>query len=238
MISTSFRVALSAFVFAGALGLASTGAVQAQSIMKQCGDDWKAAKANNTTNGMKWPEFLKQCRDREGRRRGSGCSSRRRARRSAGCRSRAGPDANLSAEAEANVQASRSPDRRGPIQLGSAKPRRAAPPTPWSGSTPRASPTPIIIRAPAGTARPSRAPTCARPTLGPQATTRRRARRSSRSSSPEALGSQGRPMSRAGRERAARFLFEPPVVAVRAELLDRSGAWPAGRDASPENACG
>jgi hypothetical protein len=62
MISKSFRVALSAFLFAGALGLASTGAAQAQSIMKQCGDDWKAAKANNTTNGMKWPEFLKQCR--------------------------------------------------------------------------------------------------------------------------------------------------------------------------------
>ena len=62
MISTSFRVALSALLFAGALGLASTGAAQAQSVMKQCGDDWKAAKENNTTNGMKWPEFLKQCR--------------------------------------------------------------------------------------------------------------------------------------------------------------------------------
>jgi hypothetical protein len=62
MISTSFRVALSALLFAGALGLASTGPVQAQSIMKQCGDDWKAAKENNTTNGLKWPEFLKNCR--------------------------------------------------------------------------------------------------------------------------------------------------------------------------------
>jgi hypothetical protein len=62
MISTSFRVALSALFFAGALGLASTGPVQAQSIMKQCGDDWKAAKANNTTNGMEWRDFLKQCR--------------------------------------------------------------------------------------------------------------------------------------------------------------------------------
>jgi hypothetical protein len=62
MISTSFRVALSALFFAGALGLASTGAVQAQSIMKQCGDEWKAAKANQTTNGMTWQEFLKQCR--------------------------------------------------------------------------------------------------------------------------------------------------------------------------------
>jgi len=62
MMRKSFRAALSALLFAGALGLASTGAAQAQSIMKQCGDEWKAAKANNTTNGMKWPEFLKQCR--------------------------------------------------------------------------------------------------------------------------------------------------------------------------------
>jgi hypothetical protein len=30
--------------------------------MKQCGDDWKAAKANNSTNGLTWPQFLKQCR--------------------------------------------------------------------------------------------------------------------------------------------------------------------------------
>ena len=67
MIRTSFRVALSALFFAGALGLASTGPMQAQSIMKQCGDEWKAAKANNATNGMKWPEFLKQCRtEKEG----------------------------------------------------------------------------------------------------------------------------------------------------------------------------
>ena len=64
MISTSFRVALSALFFAGALGLASTGAVRAETVgvMKQCGEEWKAAKANNTTNGMTWQEFLKQCR--------------------------------------------------------------------------------------------------------------------------------------------------------------------------------
>jgi hypothetical protein len=62
MTSASFRLTLSAFLFAGVLGLASTGPVEAQSIMKQCGDDWKAAKANNTTNGLTWPEFLKQCR--------------------------------------------------------------------------------------------------------------------------------------------------------------------------------
>ncbi len=62
MISTSIRVALSALVFAGALALAATGGAQAQSVMKQCGDEWKAAKANNTTNGMTWPQFLSQCR--------------------------------------------------------------------------------------------------------------------------------------------------------------------------------
>jgi hypothetical protein len=62
MMSTSFRAALSAFLFAGALGVASIGPVHAESVMKQCGDDWKAAKANNSTNGQTWPEFLSQCR--------------------------------------------------------------------------------------------------------------------------------------------------------------------------------
>ena len=45
MISRSFRVALSAFLFVGALGLASTGPVQAQSIMKQCRDQKEGAAA-------------------------------------------------------------------------------------------------------------------------------------------------------------------------------------------------
>ena len=62
MISTSYRVALSALFLAGALGLASTGVARAESVMKECGDEWKVAKANSTTNGMTWQEFLKQCR--------------------------------------------------------------------------------------------------------------------------------------------------------------------------------
>ena len=33
----------------------------AESVMKQCGDDWKAAKAAGTTNGQTWQEFLKTC---------------------------------------------------------------------------------------------------------------------------------------------------------------------------------
>jgi hypothetical protein len=40
------------------------GAANAQTVMKQCGDQWRAAKANGTTNGQTWPEFIKQCRAR------------------------------------------------------------------------------------------------------------------------------------------------------------------------------
>jgi hypothetical protein len=42
---------------------ASTSApVSGQSVMKQCGAQWQAAKANGTTNGESWPQFLKACR--------------------------------------------------------------------------------------------------------------------------------------------------------------------------------
>ena len=114
MISTSFRVALSALLFAGALSLASTGAAQAQSVMKQCGDDWKAAKENNTTNGMKWPEFLKQCRVQK---EASAPAAAPAAAPAPAPPSRTGSRADLSAEAEARASR-RSPDGRRPIQLG------------------------------------------------------------------------------------------------------------------------
>jgi hypothetical protein len=58
---TRFRLAFSAFVVAAGLGLATAGA-SAQSVMQQCGEEWKAAKANNATGGQTWPEFLKSCR--------------------------------------------------------------------------------------------------------------------------------------------------------------------------------
>ena len=58
---SQFRLAFSAFVVAAALGLATAGA-SAQSVMQQCGEEWKTAKANNATNGQTWPEFLKSCR--------------------------------------------------------------------------------------------------------------------------------------------------------------------------------
>jgi len=59
----SFRLALSAVVLAAAMGF-TADASHAQNIMRQCGDEWKAAKANNATNGQTWQEFLKDCRTR------------------------------------------------------------------------------------------------------------------------------------------------------------------------------
>jgi hypothetical protein len=38
--------------------------VSAQSVMKQCGEQWQAAKQAGTTNGETWPQFLKDCRTR------------------------------------------------------------------------------------------------------------------------------------------------------------------------------
>ena len=57
-----FRGFVSALLVAGALGFGFSGAARAESVMKQCGAEWKAAKANNTTNGMTWQQFLAQCR--------------------------------------------------------------------------------------------------------------------------------------------------------------------------------
>jgi hypothetical protein len=51
----------SAALIAGML-FAGTSGADAQSVMKVCGDQWKAAKAAGTTNGETWPQFLAQCR--------------------------------------------------------------------------------------------------------------------------------------------------------------------------------
>jgi len=46
-----------------ALGVAlGVSAANAESVIKQCGDQWQAAKAAGTTNGETWPQFLSQCR--------------------------------------------------------------------------------------------------------------------------------------------------------------------------------
>lgn len=48
------------------MGFAFSGSnfANAQSVMKQCGAQWQAAKQAGTTNGQTWPQFLKDCRAR------------------------------------------------------------------------------------------------------------------------------------------------------------------------------
>ncbi len=47
---------------ASSVGAASAG----QSVMKVCASQWKDAKAAGTTGGQSWPQFLAQCRTRQG----------------------------------------------------------------------------------------------------------------------------------------------------------------------------
>ncbi|HLH50745.1 MAG TPA: hypothetical protein VKV96_15495, partial [Roseiarcus sp.] len=58
-------IAFSAIILAAAFGLAGTNAANAESVMKICGDQWKQAKANGTTNGMTWKDFLAKCREEQ-----------------------------------------------------------------------------------------------------------------------------------------------------------------------------
>ena len=55
----AIRLALATAILLGAAATAN-----AQSVMKQCGEQWRAAKAAGTTNGETWPQFLAQCRAR------------------------------------------------------------------------------------------------------------------------------------------------------------------------------
>jgi hypothetical protein len=50
------------FVLAAIIALGTVAAADAETVMKQCGEQWQAAKTNGTTNGETWPQFLKQCR--------------------------------------------------------------------------------------------------------------------------------------------------------------------------------
>ena len=54
------RVVQSVLAAAILLGTAST--TRAESVMKQCGEQWQATKSAGTTNGATWPQFLAQCR--------------------------------------------------------------------------------------------------------------------------------------------------------------------------------
>jgi len=58
----SLKAAFSALAVAAAIGFAP--AAHAESVMKQCGQEYQSAKANNTLNGQTWQEFLGSCRTR------------------------------------------------------------------------------------------------------------------------------------------------------------------------------
>ena len=79
------------FVLAAIIALGMVAAAGAETVMQQCGEEWQAAKANGTTNGETWPQFLKQCRRTVGqyRRRNS-----RPAKRFRSCRTGPGAPAN------------------------------------------------------------------------------------------------------------------------------------------------
>ena len=55
------RVCAAAVIALG-IAIAGSSAANAESIMKECGSEWQAAKAAGTTNGQTWQEFLKSCR--------------------------------------------------------------------------------------------------------------------------------------------------------------------------------
>ncbi len=52
----------SAGMIALVIAFAGSTPGDAQSVMKQCGDQWPAAKTAGTTNGVAWPQSLSQCR--------------------------------------------------------------------------------------------------------------------------------------------------------------------------------
>ena len=49
-------------VLAAAILLGTAATTRAESVMKQCGEQWQSAKSAGTTNGATWPQFLAQCR--------------------------------------------------------------------------------------------------------------------------------------------------------------------------------
>jgi hypothetical protein len=49
-------------VLTAAILLGTASITRAESVMKQCGEQWQAAKSAGTRNGATWPQFLAQCR--------------------------------------------------------------------------------------------------------------------------------------------------------------------------------
>jgi hypothetical protein len=64
MSKLTLAAGFAALLAAGAFGVFASAPARAESVMKECGAEWKTAKANSTTNGQTWPEFLKDCKGR------------------------------------------------------------------------------------------------------------------------------------------------------------------------------
>jgi hypothetical protein len=62
----SFVSWLTAATIAFGLLVAGPTAANAQSVMKTCATEWKQAETARTTGGQSWPQFLAQCRTRQG----------------------------------------------------------------------------------------------------------------------------------------------------------------------------
>src|SRR5580704_13392514 len=64
MLIQTAKCVAAATLFSAAFALAGLmpTQAQAQSVTKQCGDKWAAAKTAGTTGGLTWPKFLSQCR--------------------------------------------------------------------------------------------------------------------------------------------------------------------------------
>ena len=62
----SFVSWLTAAAIVSGFSVAGVNAANAQSVMRTCATEWKQAQAGGTTGGQAWPQFLAQCRTREG----------------------------------------------------------------------------------------------------------------------------------------------------------------------------
>lgn len=61
----SFGTLIAAAIAFG-LPIAGSTAANAESVMRTCATEWKQAQAAGTTGGQTWPQFLAQCRTKQG----------------------------------------------------------------------------------------------------------------------------------------------------------------------------
>src|SRR5580704_7840363 len=62
----SFVSWLTAAAIIFGFSIAGVNAANAQSVMRTCATEWKQAEAAGTSQGQSWPQFLAQCRTRQG----------------------------------------------------------------------------------------------------------------------------------------------------------------------------